>query len=248
MDLLWICEGYAQPHQQERLLPTGAMDLVFTMDQHGGLRSNVSGARSEAVFLDTSAPFSAIGVRFKPGGGFPFFNVPAGNLQNLNAPLDIFWGAKAVATCDELWSAKSPEVRFHVLECSLLEMAIGQFEGHRAVHQALKSIRASQGACSVGRLVEQLGLSSRKFIEVFRNEVGLPPKLFCRIQRFREVLRRLDRVPSLNWTEIAVSRGYFDQAHFIHDFRAFSGVNPTTYVLRRTSRYHVSVADESDIG
>jgi AraC-like DNA-binding protein len=76
----------------------------------------------------------------------------------------------------------------------------------------------------------EIGLSPRRFIEVFKQQVGLTPKLFCRVRRFQRVLRRIYRREEVEWADLALSCGYFDQAHFIHDFKAFSGINPTAYV------------------
>ena len=77
VDFFWIYEGYAPPHRGERLLPTGMSELVFSVDANGRAVSGVSGARSEALMLDTSTPFSVIAVHFRPGGSFPFFGVPS---------------------------------------------------------------------------------------------------------------------------------------------------------------------------
>jgi AraC-like DNA-binding protein len=60
--------------------------------------------------------------------------------------------------------------------------------------------------------------------------VGLSPKLFCRVQRFQQVLKIVRREREVDWAEIALGCGYFDQAHFIHDFHAFSGINPSKYL------------------
>src|SRR3990170_1317801 len=78
----WSYDGYAAPHARERLLPTGKMGLFFTLDSEGAVAAGVSGAYSEAVMLDTSRPFSIIGVQFKAGGGFPFFGGPSDGLHN----------------------------------------------------------------------------------------------------------------------------------------------------------------------
>lgn len=86
IELLWFAETGAQPHAHERILPTGSVDLVCTLDQHGCARSHVCGAHSAYLQVETSAPFRAIGVRFKPGGAFPFFRLPLGELHNLAVP------------------------------------------------------------------------------------------------------------------------------------------------------------------
>jgi len=63
--------------------------------------------------------------------------------------------------------------------------------------------------------------------------VGLTPKLYCRVQRFQQVLRLLDTGRPFDWANVALACGYYDQAHFIRDFRAFSGLSPTTYLRNR---------------
>jgi AraC-like DNA-binding protein len=58
--------------------------------------------------------------------------------------------------------------------------------------------------------------------------------LFCRVRRFQKVLRQISAGNAINWTEVALQCGYFDQPHFIHDFRSFSGINPSTYTAAYT--------------
>jgi AraC-like DNA-binding protein len=241
--LVWLSEAYAQPHPQERLLPTGSMTLVIFLDEDNRMGSGISGAHSEFSLLDTSKPFTMIGVAFKPGGGFPFVGLPAGELHNLGVPLDAVWGRDADALRDRLLDAKTPAARFGIVERALVKKAAGRMEGHPAVRYALRQFDTSAPARSVADVTAQIGLSSRRFIELFRNEVGLTPKLFCRIRRFQQVLDDIDQATEVDWTRVALRCGYFDQAHFIHDFRAFSGVNPSTYLRYRTHRNHVAVHD-----
>jgi methylphosphotriester-DNA--protein-cysteine methyltransferase len=94
-------------------------------------------------------------------------------------------------------------------------------------------------------VTDQIGLSQRRFIQVFRDEVGLTPKLFCRIQRFQEVLRRIGKGQQFEWVDVALDCGYYDQAHFINDFQAFSGLNPTAYLAHPRDRNpnHVPIRD-----
>src|SRR5262245_43854841 len=77
--LLWIQDSCVQPHAFERVLPTGTMQVLFSMNPGGRTTNRVVGARSESLVLPASRPFRVIGVHFKPGGGFPFFRVPSGH-------------------------------------------------------------------------------------------------------------------------------------------------------------------------
>jgi transcriptional regulator GlxA family with amidase domain len=97
----------------------------------------------------------------------------------------------------------------------------------------------SRGSLPVNVLAERIGISPRRLLDIFRSQIGLSPRAFCRIRRFAAVLRRTDREADPDWADVALSCGYFDQAHFNHDFRTFSGMNPSAYLREHTSRTHV---------
>jgi transcriptional regulator GlxA family with amidase domain len=114
---------------------------------------------------------------------------------------------------------------------------------HPAVAFALDAIQRAPHVATIGQLTARIGLSRRRFIERFAAEVGLTPKVFCRVQRFQRALALIERGRDVDWIEVALAGGYYDQAHFIHDFRAFASVNPTTYVRARgTARNHIPLA------
>lgn len=243
VDFLWTYDGYTPPHAQERLLPTGTMELVFTQDASGAVSSGVAGPRSEFLTLHTTQPFSVIAVHFKPGGGFPFVPTPSSELHNATASLDVVWGRDAMSMTDRLWEAPSPAARFQILEHALgVRMRVAR-QRHPAVKYALDLFERSKGMRRVDDVVERVGLSSRRFIDRFQSEVGLSPKAFCRIRRFNEVLRRIEPLNDVDWADVALSCGYFDQAHFNHDFRSFAGLSPATYVRQRLTRTHVAVSE-----
>lgn len=245
VDFLWTYDGYLPSHSQERLLPTGTMDLVFTMDAAGNLAAGISGPYSECVTLETLRPFSVIAVHFKPGGGFPFAGVPSSELHNRGVTLDLLWGGRAASLRDQLWEATTARDRLYILEQALLDQARHATGPHPAVRYALDRFERSKGLSRVGDVVQRIALSPRRFAEIFRTEVGLPPKAFCRIRRFNEVLRRVDGMTDVDWSDVAQSCGYFDQAHFNHDFRAFAGLSPSSYLRQRLARRHVAVTGNS---
>ncbi len=258
VDLLWINEGDPPPHRKERLLPTGTVELVFSLRDdvlHAYDRGEaesprrfrgpvVCGAHSEFFVIDTAQQAAVMGVHFKPGGAFPFLNLPAGELHNAQVPLDALWGRAAGALRDRVLEARTPAARFRALEQALLARAALPLTRHPAVAFALGEFQAPAGAPTVSDVTSQVGLSGRRFSEVFTREVGLTPKLFCRVRRFQRVLRLLARGREFDWARVALECGYFDQAHFNHDFRAFSGINPTTYLAQRTEHLnHVPLAE-----
>jgi AraC-like DNA-binding protein len=256
--LLWLYEGYTQSHAKERVLPTGEMQIVINLledksciyDREDMDRcqtfsgSLLSGAHSEYQVISTAAQRSVIGVHFRPGGAFPFLRMPAGKLRDTTVSLDALWGAGAADLRDQLLEAPTHRARFEVLERVLSEELARGFDRHGAVRFALRRFMAEPHVTTVAGVTDQIGLSPKRFIQVFRDETGFTPKVFCRIRRFQRALDRMERRKSVEWTSVALECGYFDQAHFIHDFRAFSGINPSSYLRQQTPhRNHVPLVD-----
>src|SRR5690242_8826030 len=106
VDCLWIHEGYGGAHARERVLPTATVDVVFSHHPDRGARATVSGPRSECVELDTSLPFTACGVHFRPGGAIPFVDEPARELRNQIVNLDDLWGPFARSVEAQVWEAR----------------------------------------------------------------------------------------------------------------------------------------------
>jgi AraC-like DNA-binding protein len=105
---------------------------------------------------------------------------------------------------------------------------------------ALRRFVAQPHVTTIGGVTDQIGLSPKRFIQLFRDQTGFTPKVFCRIRRFQRALESIESRGNVEWAQVALDCGYFDQAHFIHDFRAFSGINPSSYLAHRTRhRNHV---------
>ena len=104
---------------------------------------------------------------------------------------------------------------------------------HPAVAYALTEFSGVPHTRAVSEVTDQVGLSSRRFIEVFDSEVGLTPKLFCRIQRFQHAKRLAHQSDDIDWADLAAMSGYYDQSHMIRDFEEFSGLSPSAYLKDR---------------
>ena len=173
-----------------------------------------------------------MGAHFKQGGAFPFLGIAADELADTHIDLEAIWGRWAVEIRERLSTTGSPIRRFRLLEQSLLARLFRPLEHHPAVSLALDGFRLANTRAVVRKLARSASLSDRRFIDVFRFEVGMNPKLFNRVQRFQRVLALAHRIARPNWSQIALDHGYFDQSHLIRDFIAFSGFSPADYVRR----------------
>jgi transcriptional regulator GlxA family with amidase domain len=100
-----------------------------------------------------------------------------------------------------------------------------------AVRQAIGFIARTAGTRSVKELAETVALGGRHLERQFRAAVGVSPKLFSRVVRFRRALALLRRPDRPSWPRIAAEAGYFDQAHLIREIRAFAGTTPTALAV-----------------
>jgi AraC-like DNA-binding protein len=244
VDMFWLMDGPAPTHLHERLMPMPTVELIIDLrPTSGSVVPLLCGPQSESFVIDTAALSAIMGVHFKPGGAFPFFRVPAGELQDTRLSLDALWGSRAAELRERLLEASTAPARFEILERFLLAEAIRPLSHHPAVTFALGSFQ-NVPQLSVSSVVERAGWSQRRFIEVFRDEVGLTPKLFSRVVRFQEVVRKVHRQRQVDWAVVAVDCGYYDQAHFINDFQVFSGFSPTAYLRVHGARLnHVPLTD-----
>ncbi|MGA7537575.1 MAG: helix-turn-helix domain-containing protein [Steroidobacteraceae bacterium] len=245
VEMLWLFDGYVQPHARERILPMATTELVIDLraGTPAAYAATVAGPHSEHWLLDTADAISVVGVHFRAGGAFPFFDFPLSELHNVSISLEALWGARARVLVDEILAAPTPDAKFDVLERVLLATA-RTLSRHRAVTLALRELSEVTGGRGVAQLTGALGMSQRRFLDRFRGEVGMAPKLFARVQRFQAVIGTVHTRTEVNWAEIAADCGYFDQAHFVHDFRAFSGFTPTAYLaLKSEHRNHVPLPD-----
>ena len=243
VEYLWYLRcGPHRDHSRERVPPAGTVELVIDLRDDSTLppESLLIGPHSESFVFDTDIPFDVIGAHFRPAGTFPFLGAPAAEFNNQRIDLSDVWGTSVVESLRQRFlDCPRPDDRLRILEEVLKRRLSDPRRGHPAVALALPAFQKVPQSLSISQVIESTGLSSTRFVHLFRREVGMTPKLFCRIQRFQEASRRIgpcDDHPV--WADLALDCGYCDQAHFAREFRAFSGSSPTAYLTRQTALLH----------
>lgn len=260
VDLFWSIESDAPACGLERRLPNGSMSLIITLRENG-IRvydrqrpdqcqthpgSLISGAHSTFALIDRADQQALLGIEFKPGGALPFLGLSAADLHNQTISLEALWGTEAKRLREQLLAASAPARRFALLEQTLLARLASARMSHPAVSYALQQFHSAPRLPAIAAVTQQIALSQARFIQVFSEAVGLTPKQYCRVQRFQHVLQRLDRPTPIKWTELALACGYFDQAHFIHEFQALAGTTPSAYLARRGDHHnHIAHREET---
>lgn len=249
--MLWYTRAPGIAHRRERVLPNGCVQVIvnlareFLLDCDEDGRTSrmppalVVGARSIYEIVDTSDMEDLAGVVFRPGGFGRFAGDAVDRFRNRNVGLEDMWGSGARQMRDRMRELDHPMDRLRCLEALLRERLEARercVDDARqvAVAFALRRFEERPGLYTVREVARGTGWSERRFSQVFREEVGLGPKAWCRIQRFQRAVRALHAGREVRWAELALDCGYYDQSHFANEFRAFSGIDATTYSAQST--------------
>ncbi|GBE66730.1 hypothetical protein MFM001_31920 [Mycobacterium sp. MFM001] len=232
---------------RSRALPRGAATIVidvsgrscvdfYAADGHTRLDvppAFIAGAGVASYVTRIDAAQTVMTIHFRPGGALLFTGIPLGELENSCIGLSELWGHDATVLRERLVEASSAASRIVLLESFLRRrMVRDDREQHPAVAATLGRVERSP-SLRVATILELTGLSSKRLTAVFRAEVGLAPKAYLRVRRLQAALKRLNGGEARGAT-IAADLGYFDQAHFVREFRSFTAMTPSQYTQRRS--------------
>lgn len=244
MEHFFYYEGHYASHTMEKFLPDGSMDLLIDLtekpkklfhDEEGSSYSTynkswISGMKTNFILIDASVT-SMIGVHFRPGGVYPFFNFPVAELNDATVEMDAIWNTEIHSIRDAILNAVSIEEKFAILENHFINKK--RCEANPLVAYAVAQLQHSPQVWTIEKLSQKTGVTGKHLISLFKKYVGLSPKQVAKIARFQKVIQLIEQQRTIEWTSLAYECGYYDQAHFIHDFRSFSGINPSAYLMQR---------------
>lgn len=199
-----------------RVLPDGCADIIFDLD---AARATAVGTMTRPLYVEAQG--NCIGVRFKPGFSRPFLDAPLSEFTDDAIPQRDL-GILAARVCE----APSTSGRVALIATALRR---DPTPDPRVVH-SIDLIMRSGGRRPVEDVCDDVGISRQHLARLFGQYVGIRPKTFARIVRFR---RALQLAKTHRWPELAQELGYFDQSHLIAEFREFAGENPVPFFQSR---------------
>jgi AraC-like DNA-binding protein len=239
-----------------RRLETPSREVHVILSFGPRIRSNgeevesfVAAPHTRHAVVESDGEQHCVEIRLTPLGAYLVLGVPLDELADRTLPFEDVWGDGELV--ERLHDAPSWDARFDLLDAVLAARIAAAAPLRPEVEGAWRRLVATNGAVPVAELVRDAGWSRRHFTARFAEHVGLPPKAFARVLRFdrakallcapsvelvgdsqtNSTLGGVGRGPSL--AEIALDCGYYDQAHFNRDFRAFAGCTPTELIARR---------------
>lgn len=226
-------------YHEEAMHPTGGFGIVFNF----GDRLRLDGQLlAEPVFLDGANTFSRrlgflgqvelMGVRFQAGGAYPFLGRPLSELRNESALLAALPDSGLSDLQARLQDAKALSARLTLLEAWLIgRLGLGR-ERSALIPASIALLRQAGGRGPMPQLAQTLAISQRQLERLYQGQVGMSPKQYSQLLRVETARLALKRMRGQTTTALAADLGYYDQAHFIHEFGAVIGQTPYAYLKR----------------
>lgn len=237
VQLIWCLEldTAAEFGPPERVAPDGILELVlhyrepFTVGFAGEAsspqpRSSVVSQTRRYLEMQPTGRSGLIAVRFRPWGAHHFLSLPVSELTDRVVAAEDLWGRGVGELEERLAAADHPGARVRLVESFLLSRL--RNEGHPRVEGLVRTVWKYRGQVGVGALAREVGLSERTLQRRFGTALGMRPKGYARLARFLHACSVLRRWNGGRLADVGHDCGYYDQAHFIADFKAFSGLTP----------------------
>ncbi|AEE48786.1 helix-turn-helix transcriptional regulator [Haliscomenobacter hydrossis] len=226
--------------EKQTIVPDGCMELIvhfgdlyqqFQVDGSSSVqpRSFVFGQLSSSLEIAPTGHTGIIAARFHPDGFTPMTPTALAEMENKAVALDELFGEAGIQLEQNILAATSNPERIRLLETFILSRLSTPEAIDRVVKSSVDLLMILEGQVKVEHIAGQLNVNRRQLERKFSTTVGLSPKQLSKIIRIQAALKKLNQDPEANLTDLAYQNGYFDQSHFIKDFKEFTGISPKQF-------------------
>lgn len=227
-------------HKKDRVFPDGCIELIFHYgdffkkhEENGTSaiqpKSFVYGQITKFIDIEPTGKIGIFSVRFHPNGLQNFIDSKVSELTDCTILLEDLWGNDGKNIETKILSATNNEERIQIIEQFLETQQRPITEKDIQIEKCVATILDSNGIISIDKLIEEVQISKRHLERSFIANVGVSLKFFSRIIRFNYALQLINNKDFSNFTNVALDGGFYDQAHFIKDFKEITGLNPKQY-------------------
>lgn len=252
VDFIWHFEGWLA-YSRERTFPSGKLELIvhlgptYRLIEGKGAESCpvtcVTGLQLSPIVIEAPAePCCVMGVRLHPVGACAVLPTPLSEVSDLTVDLQDLLGSAAGELVERCSRVGSVEQRLRLAAAWVQERLVRSRPADPAVAWIAGQIERWRGAVSISELRERTGLSRTRLATAFREQIGVPPKLYARIVRFRSLLELL-HAGADSLADLALAAGYYDQPHMNAEFRELSGLTPSEFLAGTRFGNSVSLAE-----
>lgn len=237
----WTLEGHReQAPRKQTIVPDGCMEMIFHYGDlyrqytEGGSyivqpRCFVIGQLTRILEIEPEGETGIFAVRFYPDGFLPFATMPVKEMENTAVPLGKLFGKESEEAEQRILNASRTPDRVRLAEIFLLNRLTDTETIDRMVRSAVETLITANGQLSVEALSRQTHINRRQLERKFSSAIGLSPKQLSKAIRLQATLKMLLDRKFARLTALAYEGEYYDQAHFIKDFREFTGLTPKEF-------------------
>lgn len=239
----WTLEVPAQEQTQKQLiLPDGCVDICFILgddikrylndvDYLLQPRQMLLGQISEKFYIEPTGYVNTFAIRFYPYGFTNFIKRPLNELANKETPLnELFEKEAATQFGTHIIQARNTQERINITENFLFDLLSSKEVVKNVVTSTVDAMLTSKGSRSLNSILDNQLPKRRQLERNFKTQIGISPKQLAKIFRLQATLNLLLNQDSPNMTDIAYENEFYDQAHFIKDFKEFTGVTPKEFL------------------
>ncbi len=247
--------GADDPKERERIFPDGCIELIFNYrdlfhkhepDGTSFLqpRGIIYGQIKSFIEVEPTGAVGLFSTRFNPAGLQPFVDVDVSDFTGRALTVAELWGEEGIALENAMVACPDNQTRKATVESFLLNKLEALTFDSRHVEYCVDALLKSEGSVSIDKLAAELEIGQRQLERKFIATVGLSPKFLARIIRFQNTLQLIEKKEFVSFTNVAYDGGFYDQAHFIKDFKEFTGLNPKQYFSENLEMAKHFVFDE----
>jgi AraC-like DNA-binding protein len=239
--------AYNPEHHAERFVPDGNVHLIFDLtDYPKYIYDNVtlkeiqscrnvwySGFRTEPITIPSGKESEMLIVNFKKGKSFPFLCEPVDALTNFVVDAELVIKSDLLDLREQLLESKTIEQKFELIENNFLKHYLIHLKENPFVDYAINTILKTPNKYSIKEISDKVGYSQKHLIKIFKEHVGVTPKDFLKVTRFQKAIMEIELNEVVQWSEVAIDCGFYDQSHFIADFKNYSGLTPAEYMKEK---------------
>jgi AraC-like DNA-binding protein len=237
----WSLEDEAQPMPvKQRVIPDGCMEMLF---HYGDLyrqyfedgsfitqpRCFVFGQITSFIEIEPTGKSGIISARFAPDGLSPFLNIMVSELEDKAVSIAELFGEKGKSLEEKVLNAPDNAERIQLIETFLLSLLADPKTIDTLTKACVDVIVRSQGQIGMVELADKMNMHRRNIERKFTSAIGMSPKQLSRVVRLQATLKMLQEQNFTSLTSLAYENGYYDQAHFIKDFKEFTGMSPKSF-------------------
>jgi len=240
-------KDYITNHRLDRFLPNGNIEIVIDLtnepkyiyDNHSLKEKQscnkiwISGIRNQPITIPSGRESEMFVINFRKGMAFPFLSLPMAEITDLVIDGDLILDQCFIELRDRLLEVAGHESMFDIAGQLLLHNFASRLAINPFTEFAINAMVSNPVDCSIKAISSRCGYSSKHIIHLFKTKVGVAPKTLLRILRFQKALEEIESARTIRWTSLALDCGYFDQSHFISDFKDYSGFTPSSYLQRK---------------